>query len=647
MKRQSAKLTQNSEPVIWIGVNFWSRAGGPRMWRDYDRQIVGEELRAMRDHGMTVTRSFFYWPDFMPTPDALDEVAVERYRDFLDQHHELGMSTIPTFIVGHMSGQNWDPVWRDGRELYSDVWFVAKQAWYIRELTARFAAHPAIAGWLLSNEIPIYGDPVNRGIGANDSDAVASWSQILIDAVRLGGGTQPVSIGDGAWGIETTGKDNGFRVRQLAPLVDFHGPHVYKMENDNVRQHLAAAFVCELLDIGGKPVILEEFGLSSDYVSEENAGHYYRQVLHNTLLAGATGWLAWNNTDYDNLAEVDPYRHHPFEMHFGVTDVTGKPKAQALEMKAFAELTRRVDVPRLSRPDADVVLVLSSFLEAEYSFTSPLDATDVVDVARQAYIAAREADIAIGIARELDPLPDDAVLYLVPSTKQLTAPTWQFLRERAEAGAMVYASYFVGDHLPQRGLWWPNLDETFGVVKQTRYGLVDLVDDESVTLRFVADFGSLTAGSTLTFPVGGSTGGRSYLPVVAKDAEVLAVDGHGRPALLRKRVGTGSLVLGTYPLEYFASATPEVNPEPTWQLYDALATEAGALRPVRVADGRVLTGHMQHEDGRRFVWFVSESPDHVEVTPDVTDGKLVDLDGNPTSTVALDPFGVAVLQLTR
>ena len=42
------------------------------MWRYYDAAIVREELDAMRAHGMTLTRSFFYWPDFMPTPHRLD-----------------------------------------------------------------------------------------------------------------------------------------------------------------------------------------------------------------------------------------------------------------------------------------------------------------------------------------------------------------------------------------------------------------------------------------------------------------------------------------------------------------------------------------------------------------------------------------------
>ena len=276
MKRHSAAVMLDGAPQIWIGANFWSRTGGPLMWRSYDGAVIDSELDFMRENGMTLTRSFFYWPDFMPTPDTIDETLVAKFRDFLDRHHARGMHSIPTFIVGHMSGQNWDPACRGGRDLFSDVWFVARQAWYVRELTARFKDHPAVAGWLLTNEVPIYGDWQSRGVGVLDPDVVTAWAQILIDAVRAGGGTQPVSVGDGAWGVEVTGEDHGFRVRNLTPLVDFLGPHMYGTETDQVRQHLRGAFVCELLSGRDRPVVMEEFGLTSDFTSDQNGAHYYR-----------------------------------------------------------------------------------------------------------------------------------------------------------------------------------------------------------------------------------------------------------------------------------------------------------------------------------------------------------------------------------
>lgn len=647
MKRHSAHVMREGEPQTWIGVNYWSASGGPLMWRHYDPDLVSRELAQLRDHGITVTRSFLYWPDFHPEPDRLDAVMLDRLADFLDRHAQAGMMTIPSFIVGHMSGENWDPVWRNGRDIFQDVWFVGRQAWYVREVVARFATHPAIAGWLLSNEIPIYGDWKSRGIGTIDSDAVTAWAQILIDAIRAAGGTQPVSVGEGAWGIEITGEENGFRVRALAALIDFFGPHVYRMETDLVRQHLGGAFICELLDIGGKPVVMEEFGLTDDYVDRENAAHYYRQMLHQTLLAGATGWIAWNNVDYDPLWEQRPYSHHPFELHFGLIDAAGRAKEQLIEVRNFARLLEQIDGARLHREDTALAILVSSHLENEYPFTHPLDGPTIIATTRQAYVAAREADLAIGVVREADGIPEDLDLIIVPATKALLAGTWRDLVAQAEAGATVYASYFNGAHANQRGSWWPDLNAMFGVRKTLRYGLIEPVESDHITVTFVADLGDITAGTELRFQVAGSEDGRSRLPVTPREAEVLAIDQDGNPALVRRRVGSGSMVLACYPLEYFAASARDVNPEPTSRLYAALAQDAGHLPAVRVADPRVLVAAMVHEDGTRYVWFTSQHDGGVTIEPRLTSGSLVTLTGEPVTQVSLAPFGVEVLRHLR
>jgi hypothetical protein len=43
-----------------------------------------------------------------------------------------------------------------------------------------------------------------------------------------------------------------------------------------------------------------------------------------------------------------------------------------------------------------------------------------------------------------------------------------------------------------------------------------------------------------------------------------------------------------------AARTSDVNPEPTWRLYSALAGAAGVRRPLRVDDGRVMVGTLRH-----------------------------------------------------
>ena len=140
-----------SDLPAWLGANFWSRAGGPRMWSRYDGAVVRSELEVLARHGLGVTRSFCFWPDFVPEPEVLDDTVAGHLEDFLDAHVEAGLGTIPTLVVGHMSGENWDPPWRGGRDLYRDVWLVGQQAWLAQELAERFGQHPAVVGWLLSN----------------------------------------------------------------------------------------------------------------------------------------------------------------------------------------------------------------------------------------------------------------------------------------------------------------------------------------------------------------------------------------------------------------------------------------------------------------------------------------------------------------
>jgi endo-1,4-beta-mannosidase len=602
------------------------------MWSRYDGAVVREELAVLAEHGCNVTRSFCYWPDFMPEPDRFDAAVLNRFADFLSAHAELELGTIPTFIVGHMSGENWDPAWRQGRDLYRDVWLVSQQAWFAAELARRFGRHPSIVGWLVSNEMPLYGGPAA-------SEEITAWARIVIQAVRSAGATQPISLGDGAWGVEVSGRDNGYSLRSLAPLVDFVGPHVYPMQDDEVRQFLTPAFVCELAGGFDKPVVLEEFGVSSDFAADDHAAAYYRLVLHSTLLAGARGWLAWNNCDYDDLSNEDPYRHHVFEMHFGLTDSAGLPKPQLHAFAEFAELIGDLAQNGWARVAGDVALVVPEHFERVLPFTDPAYREDIRDGLLQSYVAAREADLPVALVRERDGLQSGARLYLVPGAKLLTAPGIRRLQELAAGGATVYASYFAGSTANQRGPWLTWIDELFGVEHRLRYGLVDPIEDETVTYEFVEPLGDIAAGTTLTFAVAGERSARAYLPVNPAGASVVAVDKRGRPALLRQTVGAGAAILSTYPLEHMAARSPAVNPESTWRLYSALAEAAGVSRPVRVDDPRVLVGRVR-SGGQETVLFLNCSADAVTIEPLLADGFELE-NGH---SVHLEPYRVAAFR---
>jgi endo-1,4-beta-mannosidase len=628
-----------STPAPWLGVNFWSRQGGPLMWRTYDDQLVRQELRTLVEHGLNLTRSFCYWPDFHPAPDTIDETFVERFRQFLAASADLGIQTIPTFIVGHMSGSNWDPAWRNGRDYYRDGFMLGQQAFFIREMVRRIAPSPAIAGWLVSNEMPLLGGPVEREYGR-------AWGIVCADAIRAGGSDLPLSLGDGVWGREVTGKENGFRLADQLDIVDFFGPHSYPMGTDQTRQLSRAAFICELTDYG-KPVVLEEFGVTDTFAAPDQAAHYYRQTLHQSLLSGATGWIAWNNTDFA-LDQVEPYSSHLYELGFGVTTADGTPKPTLLELRDFGRVLDAADGGRLSRTPTRTAILFPAHADTDLPVLDTDHSADLAvmsAVTEHAWIAARAADLRPGIARESAGLPDVDLL-LVGSNKALLGATFPALVEKARSGTHVYVSWFAGVNDRQRGAWWPALEQIFGARHHLRYGLSDAPDDV-VTLTLTQPLGTLAAGATLRFPAAGPAHARAYLPLEATTAEVVATDQHGRPALLRRRVGPGAIYLGAYPIEYYGATRPDANEDDeVWRLYAALAAEAGIEPAVSLPDQpRVFADELTHDDGSTLTWLVNTGPDEVTVQPRLAaPGRLADvLDGTDlTGKCAIAPFGVRV-----
>lgn len=622
---------------LWLGVNYWSRAGGPLMWRHYEDAVVRAELRALREEGITVVRSFCRWPDFHPAPDTIDRACVANFRAFLAAAEDLDMATIPTFIVGHMSGDNADVPWRDGRSLYTDGFMLGQQAFFIREMVARTGDSPAIAGWLISNEMPLYAGHADRGY-------VRAWSLICNAAVRAGGSQLPVSLGDGGWTQEITGRDTGFRLRDQRDCVDFYGPHSYPAGPDQARQFAEAAFACELSHLG-KPVILEEFGVTSSFCSDDNGAHYYRQVLHQSLLAGASGWIAWNNTDFD-LAGQDPYRHHPYELGFGLMRADGSPKPALAEMATFRRILDAVDVSRLHRVPTRSAVLLPAIVDLDLPGVPQADREAAPRACLEAWLAARSTDLSPAVVRESEPLPG-ADLLLIPSNKALLGPTFASLAERVRGGAHAYLSWTAGLSDTQRGAWWPDIEWLTGARHMLRYGMTPAADEE-IQLTVTEPFGDLVVSSTLTFLAAGPAPARSFLPVEPTTATVLAADQRGRPALLRQRHDAGAFYLFTYPIEYFASArTDDGCADDTWRLYQAIATEAGITPPVHVDNPAVCVDQMRHEDGTLYSWLISRHPGTLIVKPVPTDGsRLVDvLDGEDvTDECLLPPYGVRVLR---
>src|SRR5215471_17591902 len=103
-----------------LGVNYWSRAGGPRMWERFDEAAVNAEIAQMRTLGCNACRAFLFNPTFMPTPPRVDAAALARLQSFTRACEQAQLAVLPSLLVGHMSGENYDFAGQGGRSCYAD-----------------------------------------------------------------------------------------------------------------------------------------------------------------------------------------------------------------------------------------------------------------------------------------------------------------------------------------------------------------------------------------------------------------------------------------------------------------------------------------------------------------------------------------------
>ncbi|TYB94741.1 MAG: cellulase family glycosylhydrolase [Kosmotoga sp.] len=524
-----------------LGINYWSRSGALFMWEDefWNPRIIEEEIEKMKELHMNICRSFILSHSFMKEPERVDRVRIDRYKKFLKICEKYDLKTIPTFIVGHMSGENWDFRFRNGRDLYSDPFMLRQQEFLIRNVVEEIKGSKAIWGYLLSNEMPLYG-------GKSSPEKVYNWALRLIQAIKMHDPAKPVGIGDGCW--NALGGQNGFDLEKLSKIEDFLGPHMYVSEPDAYRHSMIAEFLIGFCKGYHLPVIMEEFGASSSHASDSNISKYYREVLFNTFFAGGEGALGWCLNDF-SYTDMKPYIHHPFELNFGIFDEQGKAKKVAEEFTCFGQFVENHN--NYKPPAKDVAIVISRFYNEDFPFSE--DNREKMALSYiQSYVLVAKAGLGLDIVGEdLDEWKKYKLL-IFPCAKKYLATTWENIYRFVENGGNVYFSYFEGLTSNQPGLWMHNFNEITNCSHKRRYGLPDILP-ETLEISLFSEKWHISTSSCE------SIWERSFLPIDCSDGvEIINLSEDGLKLVINE-LGYGKIFFLNFPMEYILGKTPYVN----------------------------------------------------------------------------------------
>ncbi|MCK4296023.1 MAG: cellulase family glycosylhydrolase, partial [Candidatus Marinimicrobia bacterium] len=181
-----------------LGVNYWPSSSGLNMWSEWSPDEIAKDFNKMRELGMNVCRFFIFMPDFLKGPKEIDATMMKRLTQFLEISKESGIYTLPSFVVGHMSGEDWDVQWRKGRNFITDSDMIEAEKFYIKTIVQSIKTFYNIIGWILTNEISNY-------IKNQSPKQIAFWVNEIISLIKALDPKKPVCIGDGAWAPEILG----------------------------------------------------------------------------------------------------------------------------------------------------------------------------------------------------------------------------------------------------------------------------------------------------------------------------------------------------------------------------------------------------------------------------------------------------------
>ncbi|QRM88844.1 cellulase family glycosylhydrolase [Lacinutrix sp. WUR7] len=293
---KTAKIDTDS--LIIKGINYYPKATPWNMFGDaFAKDIIANDFKIIKDAGLNSVRIFVQYDDFGKAD--VNPKKLEKLKQTLDAAEENNLKVVLTLFdfYGDYSVMSWTLNQRHAATIVST-----------------FKDHNAIIAWDIKNE-------PNLDFESRGKDMVIAWLDNMIDLVKSVDAEHPVTIG---W-------SNTQSAPILKDKVDIVSFHYYEGLSE-----LDAAIKTMRKDIPNKPLVLQEFGISSYSgfwkplgSSTEDQANYHKKIQE-IIAANSLQFMSWTLYDFVDVPKAvvgsRPWRRNT-QKHFGFIDKNGAKKA--------------------------------------------------------------------------------------------------------------------------------------------------------------------------------------------------------------------------------------------------------------------------------------------------------------------------------
>ncbi|MBI4977159.1 MAG: cellulase family glycosylhydrolase [Spirochaetes bacterium] len=567
-----------------LGVNYWPRHRGPRMWSEFNADEIDGEFAEIKAMGMNTVRIFPVWDDFQPlkevgvgdkwreivmrndemtssieNPAMIDEKMMKHFDTVLALADKHGLKLIVALMTGWMSGMLFDVSWRKNRNIYTDPFMMKWQLLYCGTFAKRYSDSKTIIGWE-------YGNEHNCFMHCPTGESAWTWLRSIANEIRVNDRNHPVVSGmhsltpyatDGTpWGIDATADSaDVFTVHPYPPFT----PGTFMDSLNSMRPNLHATAESRFYaSLGKKPCLCEETGTLGDTnLSELSSADFIRRRLFSLFANGDLGCIWWCGVDF-SCGEKLPYRWVQMENDgLGLIDVNKRVKPAGQEFKKFSAVTAKL--PKLPDTKKRAAIVIRD---------REIGGGEKWTLFYNAYVLCKQAGIEADFVYPHDSL-DNYDLIICPSIaghSNYFATSWNRIMKRVANGATLFLSYD-GGHFTRSA-------EVFGLTRTDREPMKPgmTAKAESSVPKSLKDL-TLTVKQEWNLNLRDTSG------------TVLMRWNDGTPAMTEHAFGKGKAIFLGVGIEAQRGRTNyALENDSVWRVYDFLRTTAGITEKIELAD---------------------------------------------------------------
>lgn len=436
---QGRYLARNGSTVFLSGANYIPSDGWLLILKNWNPAAVNRDMAALHNLGITSIRFPPLWPLLEPTPNTVDPIMLSHLNQLVTIAYRNGISVQVGVITGWMSGASFLPRWVGGN-IFTDPRLVNSEGLMASAIARTLKNNPGLQAYDFGNEVNVLVGAMHLHVTQQQANA---WMHSIYDALHYEDPRHPITNGVGSFG-------DSFDIGAIAANADFMSVHYYPYFTSTILQDpwigqrttYGVDYLVAYAAMTGKPVLVQETGVSQDWMPAEEISKYLRLTLMSTWAEGAAGYFWWGSNDIhhtdhppaqyvnlsDSMSTFAQGEFPPLEYSMGLLTTQDQPKPDALEYARWNAVIRQLGLGWKND------LPVAYLLYPDHS----KDLMARINTAT-AFTLAKEAHLEVRMWPEDKPIPNDAASVVIAGFS-LSDQGKSMVTQYLHRGGVVYQS---------------------------------------------------------------------------------------------------------------------------------------------------------------------------------------------------------------